>query len=117
MMASETASQTCMGNLFLHPAGPLEEELVDIVARGSALRIERIVSMGQVTPPGHWYDQEQDEWVCLVQGHAEVSFEQGLKRVLHPGDWLLIPARQRHRVERTSSEPPCIWLAVHGSMG
>jgi len=38
------------------------------------------------------------------------------KRVveMHPGDWIEIPAHMRHRVESTSEDEDCIWLAVHG---
>ncbi|NEO01320.1 MAG: cupin, partial [Moorea sp. SIO3I7] len=35
---------------------------------------------------------------------------------LKPGDYLFIKAHQKHRVEYTSAEPPCIWLAVHGNL-
>ena len=83
----------------------------------SDIRIERIVSTGQASPPGFWYDQEQDEWVVLLTGKAKIVWEDGQSRALSAGEWLLIPAHQRHRVEWTAKEPPpCIWLAVHGKL-
>ena len=80
-----------------------------------AARLERIVSTGQSTPPGTWYDQPGDEWVALLAGRATLRFEDGGLVELAPGDWLLIPAHERHRVEATSAEPPCVWLAVHAA--
>ncbi|MGA1199705.1 MAG: cupin, partial [Candidatus Latescibacterota bacterium] len=31
-------------------------------------------------------------------------------------DHILIPAHKKHRVTHTSTDPPCIWLAIHGSL-
>ena len=81
---------------------------------GSMSSIERIISTGQATPPDQWYDQEQDEWVILLQGQATVSYGDGRKVLLKAGDYLLIVAHEKHRVEQTSAAPPCIWLAIHG---
>ena len=50
---------------------------------------------------------------ALLQGEACLLWEDGGESALSPGDWLLIPARARHRVVYTSSEPPCVWIAVH----
>ncbi|HEV7463084.1 MAG TPA: hypothetical protein VGN85_04140 [Methyloceanibacter sp.] len=52
------------------PQRPLADEMVDLLLERSGLRIERIVSSGQVTPEGQWYDQETDEWVLVVEGAA-----------------------------------------------
>ena len=78
--------------------------------------IERIISAGQSSPPGFWYEQERDEWVVLLQGESELLWEEGRKLTLKAGDWVLLPAGERHRVEKTSTDPPCIWLAVHGKI-
>jgi len=80
------------------------------------MRIERIISSGYASPPNFWYDQELDEWVVLLQGEAVIRFADGETRTLRNGDWLFLPAGLHHRLDRTSSNPPCIWLAVHGRM-
>ena len=90
---------------------PADEELLEVLAHGHNCRVERIVSTGQTTPEGQWYDQEQDEWVALLSGNAELTWKDGEKTKLKAGDWLLIPAHARHRVTYTSTEPPCVWLA------
>lgn len=78
------------------------------------MRIERIVSTGQATPPGEWLDQADDEWVALLAGRAGLRVEgEAETRVLAPGDWVLLRARQRHRVEWTDAVEPTVWLAVH----
>ena len=41
------------------------------------MRIERIVSTGQSSPPGFWYDQADDEFVVLLSGSARLRFEEG----------------------------------------
>ena len=88
-------------------------EITDILWQAGELRVERIVSRGDVSPDGFWYDQEEDEWVAVLEGEAELEFDSG-RVALRRGDSLLIPAHRRHRVIRTSAEPPCIWLCVFG---
>jgi len=103
-------------NLFDLPKILPADELFEPLLPDRGVLIERIISTGQVTPEGDWYDQERDEWVVLLQGEAAISYEDGRVLELRPGDCVLIPAHERHRVERTSSDPPCIWLAVHGRL-
>jgi len=100
-------------NLFELPRELPRGELFERLAGSDEVLVERIVSTGQATPHGEWLEQERDEWVALLQGDAELSFAGGSRAVLAPGDALVIPARTRHRVEHTSTDPPCIWLAVH----
>ena len=79
-----------------------------------AVRIERIVSSGQPTPEGDWYDQDQDEWVVLLRGGACIRLEDPEESIeLLPGDFLNIIAHRRHRVEWTHADEPTLWLAVH----
>lgn len=77
------------------------------------VRIERIVSQGQVTPLDAPYEQPHDEWVLLLAGAARLWLETSGETELAPGDALLIPARVRHRVTWTQTEPATVWLAVH----
>lgn len=105
------------GNLFGEiPRALAEEQFAQLFAAGG-VRIERILSRGQRSPGNGWYDQAEDEWVALLQGSARIEFEDAAgdksEVALGAGDWLLIPARQRHRVTFTSTEPACVWLAVH----
>ncbi len=96
---------------LLHPLpDDLSEEVFTELLRGDALRIERIVSDGHASPEGFWYDQEQDEWVLLLEGQASIAFADGRQVDLSRGDALNLPAHTRHRVTFTSR--PAIWLAV-----
>jgi len=98
--------------LDLRSAAP-DREVVEALLERPGVRIERIVSTGQASPAAAWYDQPGDEWVALLAGRAALRFTDGALLNLAPGDWVLIPARVRHRVEATSADPPCVWLAVH----
>lgn len=103
---------TACPNLFAGIPERAEEEIVATLLAAPGARIERIVSTGQASPPGFWYDQDGDEWVAVLQGSADLRFaDEPAPRRLSAGDHLLIPARRRHRVERTAN--PTIWLAVH----
>lgn len=98
-------------NLFDHIPADLPHELCTVLAQSDSLKIERIVSAGHASPAGFWYDQAQNEWVLLIAGSAVLTLDQ--RRVeLKPGDHLLIPAHQRHRVEQTSPTEKTIWLAI-----
>ncbi|HSM82205.1 MAG TPA: cupin domain-containing protein [Nodosilinea sp.] len=101
------------GNLFQLPQPLPATETFTPLLETPHLRVERIVSSGQTTPPGQWYDQPQAEWVVLLTGSATLSYEDGTAMALGPGDYVLIPAHRRHRVDFTSGEPPCLWLAIH----
>jgi cupin 2 domain-containing protein len=102
-------------NLFELPGELPPDELFERLAGGEDVLVERIVSRGHATPAGQWLQQDRDEWVVVVQGDAELSFSDGARVSLRRGDHTLVPAGMRHRVERTSTEPPCIWLAVHAA--
>lgn len=100
-------------NIFKLPQALPAAEYFEPLLSNPHILIERIISTGQTTPPDQWYDQERDEWVVLLQGEATLGYGDGSTKVLTAGDWVLIPAHQKHRVEYTSVNPPCIWLAVH----
>ena len=104
-----------MTNIFDLPAQLPTTELFETLLTQENILIERIISQGQITPPGEWYDQTKNEWVILLQGEAELSYEDNSCIKLTKGDYLYIPAHQKHRVEYTSTEPICIWLAIHFS--
>lgn len=105
------------GNLFdgLAPGAGMDEQVEDLLQSG-AMRVERIVSTGQASPPGFWYDQQQAEWVVLLSGAAELRFEDEPEpRRLGPGDWINIAPHRRHRVDWTDPDHPSVWLAIHYS--
>lgn len=105
------------GNIFkIERELPSKFEIFESLASSEEASVERIISTGQKTPPGKWLYEETDEWVILLQGTAEIRFSDDTIIELVKGDYILIPAGTKHRVEHTGSEPPCIWLAVHGKL-
>ena len=102
------------GNIFADLPQSLPEEVFQEILHGDGFRLERIISFGQATPAGQWYDQEQHEWVVLLSGAASLRFEgEEDLHVLHAGDFVNIPAHTRHRVEWTDEKQPSVWLALH----
>jgi cupin 2 domain-containing protein len=87
-------------------------EIVERLAGGGAVRIERIVSHGQPSPEGFWYDQDEAEFVVVLAGAARLVFADGETAALGPGDWLDIAAHRRHRIAWTDPATPTVWLAV-----
>jgi cupin 2 domain-containing protein len=101
-------------NLFADVPHGLTEEQVVTLLRAPGVRIERIVSTGQASPPDFWYDQPGAEWVLLLQGAATLRIEgEPEPTFLASGSHIHIPAHVRHRVEWTQTDPPTIWLALH----
>lgn len=105
---------TTLANLLADlPEALGAEQLDDLLVR-PGVRVERIVSTGQASPPGFWYDQAWTEWVLLLAGRARLRLESADQvHHLRPGDHLLIPPHVRHRVDWTSPDEPTVWLAIH----
>lgn len=101
-----------MNNLFQKLPNQLPEELVTVLAESRHVRIERIVSTGHASPDDFWYDQDEHEWVIVLKGDAKLRFEGQEVMNMRPGDYVLIPAHQKHRVEWTCPDEPTVWLAV-----
>lgn len=99
-------------NLFANIPEHFDHELTSEVLRSRSVRIERIVSRGQSSPPDFWYDQAEHEWVVVLAGKATLKIEGQPERMLGPGDALHLPAHTRHRVEWTDPQQDTIWLAV-----
>ena len=102
-----------MKSLFEDNPAELPEELFETLVAADRVRIERIVSRGHASPEGFWYDQEENEFVVVLKGSAGLRMEGGdAPLVLKPGDYVVIPAHVRHRVEWTDPSGATIWLAV-----
>ncbi|MDO5755712.1 MAG: cupin domain-containing protein [Tissierellia bacterium] len=102
-----------MENIFLNIVEPIHGEIVKERWNKENVRIETIYSKGQESP---WMEQEESEWVLLIQGNAVIEYEDHCVN-LRAGDVLEILPGQRHRVKETSVDPICIWLCVFYSKG
>ncbi len=106
------------GNIFADVPKGAPEEVFETLLANDFFKLERIVSNGQESPSGEWYDQEHEEWVLLLEGAAGLVFDGELPAIeLHRGDYVRIPAHCRHRVQWTSQEEPTIWLTLHFQEG
>jgi cupin 2 domain-containing protein len=101
-------------NLLSQVPDQVSDELFQELVKTDRVKIERVVSAGHASPPGFWYDQEQHEWVMVLQGSAGLEFDGSDGTiVLKAGDAIVIAAHRRHRVEWTDPNEKTIWLAVH----
>lgn len=102
-----------MGNIFsVLPDDPAKESIEEVL-RHDGIRIERIVSRGHASPDSGWYDQQENEWVVVLEGSGSILFESGDEIILKKGDYVNIPSRARHRVAWTDPDAVTIWLAIH----
>lgn len=92
-------------NIFDILKGDMPQELVEILLQNKNVRIERIVSKCHTTD---WYDQDEDEWIVLLTGEAEIELENDTIS-LTAGDTMFIPKHKKHRVVKTTE---CVWLCV-----
>lgn len=101
-------------NLFAGlPSAALADEQFATILQRPGLRIERIVSTGQASPPDFWFDQDEGEWVVLLQGEAKLRFaDEADARHLRAGDFIDIAPHRQHRVDWTAPDQATVWLAV-----
>lgn len=99
-------------SLFSNIPNTLPEEVMEDLVNTSQIRIERILSHGQSSPDEGWYEQEEHEWVLVVQGKAVLAYDDDTELRLSAGDYVNIPAGVKHRVAWTDPEQVTIWLAI-----
>ncbi len=100
-----------LANIFESIPANLEAEVFEDIIKSSSIRVERIISKGQSTPADSWYDQEEHEWVMVIEGRAVLEFENGLI-TLNKGDYINIPAHCKHKVHWTDPDHITLWLAI-----
>lgn len=100
-------------NIFANIPKNLDNEVFEELLKQKNITIERIISYGHITAENEWYDQEDNEWVILLQGEAILSYENGDDLKMKIGDYVNIPAHTKHRVSWTIPDQETIWLALH----
>ena len=101
-------------NIFSDIQKQAPDEVLETILQTGQFKIERIISHGHATTEGEWYDQDRNEWVLVLKGNAGLLFEGDDKTVImKTGDYINIPAHQKHRVEWTDPEEETVWLTIH----
>jgi cupin 2 domain-containing protein len=85
-------------------------EVFSTLFQNTTLKIESIRS--SLKTPGQLYNQDQDEWVLLLEGEAQLEIIDEI-RTMYSGDYLFLPKHTQHRVLSTSEN--ALWLAVFSS--
>lgn len=103
-------------------AVPDGRERFDTLCQQAGMTLQRVVSpAGYRGSEAEWYDQDQEEFVLVLQGRGalqldgQLADDQPREIVLNPGDFLHLPAHQRHRVAWTDPLHPTVWLTLHFS--
>lgn len=100
-------------NIFRDIPDDIRNEVFEEIVSSGNFKLERIISEGHSSPEGIWYDQEKNEFVLLLSGMAKLSFENNERVELSTGDYLIIPAHKKHRVDWTDPKQKTIWLTLH----
>jgi cupin 2 domain-containing protein len=98
-------------NILENIPSSIPAEIFETLLQTPHFRIERIISKGQKSDGGFWYDQAQAEWVLVVKGAARLQFEDYVVE-LRAGDYIHIEPHQKHRVDWTTPDEETVWLAV-----
>lgn len=101
-----------MKNIYQSIPTEIKDEIFEDLLKHENIRVERILSKGQITPANEWYDQEDNEWVLVLKGSAIIGFEGGKEIELKEGDFLNIPKHQKHQVIWTDPTRVTVWLAI-----
>lgn len=99
-------------NIFDNFSKNNDKEFIEEILSAKNFKLERIVSEGHTSPPNFWYNQDKNEFVLLLKGKAKLSFDNGEKYELNPGDYMIINAHQKHRVDWTDPDQKTFWLTI-----
>ncbi len=102
-----------MKNIFENMPSELKEEFFEKLIETDDFVVERIISEGHSSPENFWYDQETNEFVLLLKGNAKITFKDRETIDLKPGNYFVIPAHKKHRVEETDKNEKTFWLTIH----
>ena len=108
--------ESISGNIFEEVLHTDETEVFTSLFKSDFIKIEKINGIRSYSEPGNWYDQQEDEWVVLLRGNAEIEFANKKIITLNAGDYIFIQAHKLHRIRQTSESPECLWLAIHGKL-
>ncbi|MDH5925838.1 cupin domain-containing protein [Vibrio lentus] len=101
-----------MSNIYSDVPSSIPNEIFNDIITTENVRIERILSHGHSSPEQGWYDQDENEWVMVLEGQGVIEFEDGRVVTLSKEDYINIAAREKHKVVGTDRGVVTIWLAV-----
>jgi len=87
---------------------PKKGETFTTLLEHKNIKINRIVSSSNIKPVE--YNQEEDEWLVLLEGEATLLFDEK-EKILTKGETLFIPAKVPHTVTKISHGT--VWLTMH----
>ena len=101
-----------MANILKNIPVNLTDEHFSALVKADNIRVERIVSLGHSSPKTGWYDQDENEWVIVLEGSGTLQYTDASELILNKGDYVNIPSHTKHKVSRTDPDQVTIWLAI-----
>ncbi|WP_320849864.1 cupin domain-containing protein [Peptoniphilus sp.] len=98
-------------NIFKNIKFSEEKEIEEKIYEDDFLKIVRTMSLNQVTD---FYDQDELEIVFLLQGSAEIEYDNGKIIKLEKGDSIVIRPNEIHRVKW---QERALWLCIFKKVG
>lgn len=99
-----------IGNLYKSEKPAENDEIFSTLFHNEILKIESIRS--NLKTAGQLYDQEENEWILLLEGEAQLDIANEI-RYMSAGDYLFLPKHTIHRVLSTSEN--ALWLCIFSS--
>jgi cupin 2 domain-containing protein len=99
-----------INNLYEEKFPNENREVFSTLFQNESIKIESIRSW--LKTPGEVYNQDQDEWVILLEGEAKLEIDNIMVN-LQRGDYLFIPKHTLHRVHSTAKNT--LWIGVFSS--
>jgi cupin 2 domain-containing protein len=87
---------------------PLEDEIFEVLHKQKGIKISHIISSSKLKSIE--YDQEEDEFVLLLEGEALLEIE-GKEKMIKKGEYLFLPAHTKHKVLEVKQNTH--WLAIY----
>jgi len=104
-----------VSNIFDFSLESVDAEVFEDIVKSEHVRVERTLSKGHSSPKDGWYDQDENEWVIVLQGNGRLVFDDGTEIELDAGDHVNLSAHKRHRVVWADPDNVTVWLAVFTS--
>jgi|SRR3990172_9807156 len=96
-------------NIFADAPKNIDGEFVKRVSLSKDITVEGIIS-SESNVRSEIYDQNEWEFVVLLEGYAKLEFEDGNQVEMRKGDYIHIPPHSKHRILKTDKDTK--WLCM-----
>lgn len=88
-------------------------ELATTVTESRKIKVERVVTHGQVSPAGAFCPQEGNDYLLLLKGGLVLEYQATQAKVtLKPGDHIVTKPQDSNRVDWVAPNQETLWLKI-----